>query len=139
MIEAYSLGVTVGANQPVPFNNVTIQKGCSVKQMSATTFVFNKKGTYKVTLDAAGAITGTTAANLILQLFKNGVAQPQAQGVANSTSTTDVESLGFVTLVQVEEDNNPCCCSKTPTTIQILNTVAALFNKINITITKVPC
>lgn len=32
MIEAYSLNVSVGANQPVPFNNVTVQKGCTVKQ-----------------------------------------------------------------------------------------------------------
>lgn len=137
MIEAYSLNVSVGANQPVPFNNVTVQKGCTVKQTSPTTFVFNKKGTYMVSLDAAGAISGTDAANLVMQLVKNAVLQPQAQAIANSASATDVEALGFVTLVQVDEDNNPCVCSKTPTTIQVLNAVAALYNKVNITITKI--
>lgn len=90
-----------------------------------------------VSLDAAGAISGTDAANLVMQLVKNAVLQPQAQAIANSASATDVEALGFVTLVQVDEDNNPCVCSKTPTTIQVLNAVAALYNKVNITITKI--
>lgn len=138
MIEAYSLNVPVAANSPVPFNSVSLVKGCTVKQQNVNTFVFNKKGVYAVSLDAAGAISGTTAANMILQLYKNGVPQPQAQGVANSTSVTDVESMCFKTLVQVAEDNNPCCCSAAPTTIQIMNGAAAVtLNKVNVTITKI--
>lgn len=142
MIEAYSLNVAVAANQPVPFNNVSLVKGCTVKQLSPTTFVFNKKGVYKVELDAAGAVADATAANITLQLFKNGVAQPQAQAISDSTGVTDAEGIGFGTLVQVENDNDQCCCNTSPTTIQVVNvtsagTVAVNLNKANLVITKI--
>lgn len=142
MIEAYSMNVAVAANQPVPFNSVSLLKGCDVKQLSPTTFVLNKRGVYLVSLDAAGAVAGTTAATMNLQLYKNGVPQLQAQAQGGSTGATDIEGIGFVTLVQVEEDNNPCCCSSAPTTIQVVNnttngTIALNLTKANIVVKKI--
>lgn len=139
MIEAYSTNVAVAANQPVPFNSVSIAKGCSVVQRSAATFLFNECGVYELSFDASGAISGAEAADIVLQLYKNGVPQPQAQAQANSSAATDIENLSFTTLVQVPNDNSNCCCV-TPTTVQIMNgAVAVLLNNANITITKKCC
>lgn len=139
MIEAYSSNITVLANQPVPFNSVSIAKGCCVTQRALNTFVFNECGVYEVHFDASAAVSGADAENIQLQLYKDGVPQPQANTIANSTSTTDVEAMGFTTFVQVPKDNIPCCGS-TPTTIQIMNGAAeAVLTTANITIRKVAC
>lgn len=65
MIEAYSTNVAVAANQPVPFNSISIAKGCSVVQRSATTFLFNECGVYELEFDASGAISDAAAANVV--------------------------------------------------------------------------
>lgn len=137
MIQAYSNNITVGTSQNIPFSIVYVIKGCTVEQQNLTNFIFNRRGVYLVSVDATGNTTGTSG-NIVLQLFKNGVAQPQAFTSAASTALADVESLSFETLVQVEDDNALCCCSKEPTNIQIQNTgVAAQFGHINIVITKI--
>lgn len=137
MIEAYSNNITVGAALPIPFNDVSVLKGCTVEQQNVTTFIFNKRGIYNVSVDATGNTSGTSG-NIVLQLYKNGIAQPQAFTSAASTAVADVESLNFDTLVQVEDDNLPCCCAKKPTTIQIQNTgVETQFGHVNIVITKI--
>ena len=124
MLEAYSLDVTVPADTAIPFNNVTIQKGCTAIHSAPNTIQLNKKGVYMISCDGSSA-TATT-----IQLYKDGVAQSQAQG----TGTTP----GFVTLVQVDKDNSNCCCSS-PTLLQILNagTAEATFTNINVCVTKV--
>lgn len=120
MIQAYTIGATVTADTPVPFNSVTIQKGCTVTKPSTDTFDLNKCGIYEVSVD------GTAAAETTLQLYKDGVAMPQAQ----STGTT----LGFTTLVQVNHNNSDCACAS-PTKIQVMNTTATSVDS-NIVITK---
>ena len=42
MIQAYSQNITVNAMQAIPFNSVSIQKGCTATQNGATTFNLNK-------------------------------------------------------------------------------------------------
>jgi hypothetical protein len=79
-------------------------------------------GVYMVHVD------GVASASTTLQLYKDGVAQPQAQ----STGTT----LGFETLVQVPRNNSSCCCSSA-TTIQVMNDVAGTLENVNIVVTKV--
>lgn len=139
MIEAYSTNVAVAANQPVSFNSVSIAKGCNVIQQNVNTFLFNDCGLYELEFDASGAISGADAANIVLQLYKNGVPQPQAITQANSTATTDIETFGFKTFVQVPTGNSNCCCV-TPITVQILNGNAAItLANANITIRKVCC
>ena len=124
MLEAYSLNVTVPANSAVPFNNVTIRKGCTAELNGVSTIELNKCGVYMVEVDASSSAAAT------IQLFKDGVAQPQAQSTGTSPS--------FTTLVQVSENNSNCCCSA-PTNVQVRNagTASATFTDVNIVVTKV--
>lgn len=124
MIEAYSTNIDVAANTAIPFNSVTLEKGCTVTRPSADTFNLNKCGVYMVSVDASSEAAAT------IQLYKDGVAQPQAQATGGT-------SQSFVTLVQASK-NNSCCPCASPTAIQIINTdAAATFANANICITKV--
>lgn len=124
MLEAYSLNVTVPQDTAIPFNNTSIEKGCTVKLNGVSTIELNKCGVYMVSVDASSATAAT------IQLFKDGVALPQAQSTGTSPS--------FVTLVPVSENNTKCCCSQ-PTNIQVRNTgsASATFTDANIVVTKV--
>ena len=122
MIEAYSTNIAVGADTNIPFNSVSVQKGCTVTKSSTDTFNLNKCGIYMVSVDAS---TGTSTT---IQLYKDGVAQPQAQSTGITPS--------FTTLVQVPNNNSNCPCSS-PTTITVQNTTAGTFTDANIVITKV--
>ena len=121
MLEAYSLNTAVGANAAIPFNNVTLEKGCTARFAGTGTIQLNKCGVYMVAFDAVAG-TATTA-----QLYKDGVAQAQAQ----STGT----ALSFVTLVQVDRNNCGCCGS--PVNLRVMNTTAGTFTNANIAVTKV--
>ena len=121
MLEAYSTNITVGANAAIPFNSTSLIKGCTATHPSPDTFELNKCGVYMVSCDVS------TATSTTIQLYKNGVAQVQAQSTGDSPS--------FVTLVQVP-NNNSCCPCDSATTIQVRNTIAATLTDVNITITK---
>lgn len=122
MLEAYSLNVAVGADSAIPFNNVTLEKGCTAVLSSPGTIQLNKCGVYMVSVD------GTAEAATTVELYKDGVAQPQAQ----STGTTP----SFVTLVQVDRNNCGCACSS-PVNLQVMNTTATTFTNVNVVVTKV--
>lgn len=122
MLEAYSENVTTAADSAIPFQNVSIKKGCTAELSGTSTVELNKCGVYMVSVDASAG-TSTT-----IQLFKNGVAQPQAQ----STGT----SLCFVTLVQVPE-NNSCCPCTAPVSLQVISETATTFTDVNVVVTKV--
>lgn len=122
MLEAYSLNVTAAANSSVPFNSVTLEKGCTVTKPSADTINLNKCGVYMVEVDAVAAASTT------LQLYKDGIAQPQAQSTGTSPS--------FTTLVQVPKNNTSCPCAS-PVSIQIVNTEATTLSNAHIVVTKV--
>ena len=122
MLEAYSLNVTAAAGAPVPFNSVALVKGGTAVLASPTTIELNKRGVYAVSFN------GTTAASDTVQLWKDGVSQPQAQ----STGT----SLSFTTLVQCDRDNSCCCCAS-PVSLQVVSGSAATIADANITVTKV--
>lgn len=123
MLEAYSQNVTVAAESPIPFNSVSLVKGNTAILSSPTTIELNKCGVYMVSCDVSAAAAET------IQLYKNGVAQPQAISVGTSPS--------FTTLVQVDHNNNPCCCCSSPTTIQVIATEAGTLTDANIAVTKV--
>ena len=137
MIEAYSNNISVAAAQAITFNSLSLSKGCSVKQQNSSTFIFNKCGVYEVSFDAVANGSGGTG-NVIVQLWKDGVSQPQALTSTTLATATDVEPISFKTLVQVPSNNNNNACCVSPTTIQFENTgVATLFNHANVVITKV--
>ena len=122
MIEVYSENIEVGANSAVPFQNVALKKGCSAVLSGTGTINLNKCGVYLVSVDATAG-TSTT-----IQLYKNGIAQPQAQATGTAIS--------FSTLVQVNE-NNSCCPCDSATALQVINTTAGTFTNINCCVTKV--
>ena len=121
MLEAYSLNVAVGANTAIPFNSVSLEKGCTAVLQSPTTIQFNKCGVYMISFD------GTAAASTTVQLSKDGVLQPQAQ-------STGVQP-NFTTLVQVTE-NNTCCPCSSPTLCRLVNTTSTTFTDANVVVTK---
>ncbi len=134
MLEAYSTGVAVATNDTIPFNNVSIKKGCTTELDSPGTIQLNKKGIYMVTVDAAGI--PTTAGVMSIQLSKDGVLQPQAQSIVTGTAA-EVSNMSFTTLVQVKEDNNCSCCTS-PTMVRVVNTgVPATYSIANICVTKI--
>lgn len=121
MLEAYSLNIAVGADASIPFNNVSIEKGCTARLVAPSTIELNKCGVYMVSFDG---VTGTATT---VQLYKDGIAQPQAQ----STGT----NVSFVTFVQVPVNNSRCCCSS-PITLRVVNTTAGTFTNANICVSK---
>ena len=123
MLEVYSLNKTVAADTAIPLDNVTLRKGCTAVNSSPATIQLNKCGVYMV------AVNASSAASVTIQLYKDGIAQPQAQSTGGSPC--------FVTLVQVTE-NNSCCPCATPTTLQIFNVGAeATYDDINVVVTKI--
>ncbi len=125
MLEAYSLNTTVAAGSAVPFNNVTLKKGNTACLNGVATIELNKCGVYMVEVDASSATAST------IQLYRDGVALPQAQSTGTSPS--------FTTLVQVPSNNNPDCCCSSPVTLQVKNagTASATFTDVNVVVTKV--
>lgn len=122
MLEAYSLNIAVAADANIPFNSTSLIKGCTATHPSPDTINLNKCGVYMVSVDAS------TATSTTIQLYKDGVAVPQAQGTGLTPS--------FITLVQVSE-NNTCCPCTAPTTLQVRNTTAGTFTDANIVVTKI--
>ena len=125
MLQAYSTDITVAIGAAIPFNSVTLSKGCTATHPSPDTFNLNKCGIYMVSVDAS------TAAEATIQLYKDGVALPQAQSTGGSAQS-------FVALVQTDK-NNSCCPCASPTVLQVRNESAAEvdFTDVNICITKV--
>lgn len=122
MIQAYSQNITVNAMQTIPFNSVSLQKGCTATQNGATTFDLNKCGVYEVSCGVSAAATET------IQLYKDGVPVAEARRTGNSPN--------FVTLVQVDHDNCPCNACESPVTLQVMSVTAATLADASIVITK---
>ena len=121
MLEVYSNNISVGANANIPFNSTALVKGCTATKTGVDTVSLNKCGVYMVSCDCS---TGTSTT---IQLYKNGVAVPNAQSTGVSPS--------FTTLVQVSEDNTCCPCTA-PTTLQVKNTTSGTFTEANLVVTK---
>ena len=122
MLEVYSTNIDVAVDEAIPFQNVSLQKGCTAELSGTSTIKLNKCGVYMVSCDASASASTT------IQMYKDGVAVPQAQ------STGVVPS--FVTLVQVAE-NNCCCACSSPVSLQIISDTAVTFTNINVCVTKI--
>lgn len=118
MLEIYSLNITVPSNGDIPFNSTSFAKGCTATHSAPSTTALNKRGVYRVSVEAS--VTPSVAGDVGIQLLRDGVAVVSAfsttTGVADETTT-----LGFETLVRVQQDNT-CCCTSSPVILQVLNT-----------------
>ena len=122
MLEAYSIDVDVVAGAVVPFQNVSLQKGCTAELSGVGTIKLNKCGVYMVECNASSSVSTT------LQLYKDGVAVPQAQSTGVNPA--------FTTLVQVNKNNSCCPCAE-GVSLQVINAVEATLSDANICITKI--
>ena len=135
MIQTYSKNITVDSMTNIPFNSTSLLKGCTAFKTDISTITLNKSGVYMVSFDAS--VAGTVGGTVSVQLSKNGVLMPEATTAETADNTTDLHSISFQTLVQVNQDNS-CKCSDSGTVISIVNTgVSALFNQANLVITKI--
>ena len=122
MLEVYSTDVTVAADTAIPFQNVSLKKGCTAELSGASSIELNKCGVYMVAVDASSEDAVT------IQLYKDGVAQPQAQSTGVNPT--------FTSLVQVP-DNNTCCPCASGVALQVVTDTATTFTNANCTVTKV--
>ena len=122
MLEVYSTDLGITADTYVPFQNVALKKGCTAELSGTNTINLNKCGVYMVSVDCSATVATT------LQLYKDGIAQPQAQATGTNPS--------FITLVQVSE-NNSCCPCASGTALQLMNSTESVLTDINVVITKV--
>jgi hypothetical protein len=136
MLQVYSSNLTVDANAVFPFNNVVMDKGCGETLSAPATIQLNKAGVYLVEMD--GFATPDAATEVSVQLVVNGVAQPQAISSFVPASVTDTRTFGFKTFVRVLENNCPCNCLTSPTTLQFINSDTGVSEAhINVVITKI--
>ena len=136
MLQVYSSNLAVDANAVFPFNNVVVDKGCGETLSAPATIQLNKQGVYLVEMD--GFATPDAATEVSIQLYVNGVAQPQAITSFVPAAVTDTRTFGFKTFVRVLENNCQCNCLTSPTTLQFMNGTTALSEAhINVVITKI--
>lgn len=135
MLQAYSSNLEVAANAVFPFNNIVIDKGCGENLSAPATIQLNKQGIYLVEMD--GFATPDAATEVTIQLYANGVAQPQAITSFVPAAVTDTRTFGFKTLIRVRENNCNCNLLSSPTTLQFINGDTALSDAhINVVITQ---
>ena len=136
MLQIYSSDLAVGANTVFPFNNVVLDKGCAEALSAPATIQLNKQGVYLVEMD--GFATPDAATEVSVQLYVNGIPQPQAISSFVPAAVTDARTFGFKTFVRAFENNCNCNCLTSPTTIQFMNGDTALSDAhINVVITKI--
>ena len=136
MLQVYSNNLTVEANTVFPFNNVVMDKGCGEILSAPATIQLNKAGIYLVEMDGFAMPDAVTETSV--QLYVNGVAQPQAISTFTGPAITSSTTFGFKTFVRVMENNCSCNCLTSPTTLQFMNGATALSDAhINVVITKI--
>lgn len=135
MLEAYSKNQTIPATTGViPFNSVTLKKGCTAELNGVSSIQLNKCGVYEVIFNATAL--ATTAGDITVEMTKNGVAQPQATRTITGATVATSVNVPIATLVQVT-DNNSCRCCDTPTILQFINTGVAWTGDVDIVVTKI--
>lgn len=122
MLEVYGTNIAVTENTAITFSNTSLKKGCTAELSGPSTIQLNKCGVYMVSFDASAAAANT------IQMFKDGVAQPQAQSTGTNPS--------FVTLVQVDRNNSECCCSS-PVDLSFVPTTTGTLTSANVCVTKI--
>lgn len=135
MLEAYSKNKTIATNDILPFDSVSLVKGCTARLNGVSSIELNKKGVYEITLDVSG--TPSEAGVLTINLLKDGVVQSQGSINIPLVATTVSVTPSITTLVSVDRDNAGTC-SSSPVTIQFSNAGVGLADaNTNIVITKI--
>lgn len=131
MLQLYSSGISVNANELVPFNSFAVRTVGPENYISPTSIQLVEPGIYFVSVD--GYAEAAAAGEITLQLVADGVQRPEViTSVTGAVGETD--SFHFDTLVPI----NGCCCGANPKILQILNAgVAVTGMHINWTVYKI--
>lgn len=135
VLDTYTLTDTaVAANGLLPLEQNQLLIGCAITHTpGSTTIILNEPGLYLVNFDADGYATGETG-SFTVQLYNNGVAVPSAVSTSSSTSSTDAETIGFSTIIQVKPS---CCAIDNTANLTFVNTgVASTYTTINVNVIK---
>lgn len=120
MITAYSKGVDVSTGSAIPFNVVKIDKG-ETATLKGASLNLNACGVY--TIMGEFCVSSTTAAEVTVQLYQDGVALPETE-MAVSIPANSYGFVAFVTDVAKSDNNfNNCLCTK-PTVLQVIATIS---------------
>lgn len=136
MINSYSnTSQSVDVNKNLIFDVNRIKTTCAIRHTEGTaTFALTRPGYYFVSFNADVAAT-TTAGDVIVQLQSNNEAVSGAVATNTSTDATDIENIGFTTIINVKPG---CCVVDNSTTLTLINSgVAATFSNMNLVITKI--
>lgn len=135
MLNAYSQNIAIAANSTIPFNSVSLRKGCSAVLSGVSSIQLNKRGVYEVIFNEVA--TATDAGNVVVSMTQNGTVLPRTTTTITGATTATSVTVPISTLVQVSEDNT-CGCSTSPTVLQFINTgVAVTANDVSVVVTKI--
>lgn len=134
MLELYSLNITVPAGADIPLNSAAFAKGCTATYAAPAAVALNKKGVYRVAVNAS--VEPAAAGEVTIQLVRDGVSIPYATSSLTG-ETGAIATLGFETLVKVQEDNT-CSCTSSPVILQLLNSseVEVTFPIVSMVVSK---
>lgn len=120
MYQAYSNTTTTYAqNAPLSFPTVKYSD-CRVSATSGTTFRIAAPGRYLVSFNGVGGSTAATTP-FTVQLYKDGVAQPETVSTVTSVAANDVGTLAFTTIVNILPS---CNCINNAVNLQVVATNA---------------
>lgn len=133
MLSSYNItSQTVPVNGTLSFTTDRILTGCTATR-NGQTFQLNKPGYYYVTFNASASTSGT-AGIVTVQLNNGGQIVPGAVASFNSESTANTENVSFSTIIRVPPS---CCAINNTANLTLVNTgVSAIYNNVNVNITK---
>lgn len=125
----------VAVNGALPLEQNSVLVGNAITHTpGSTTITLSCPGIYLVSFDAEGSTTAGTG-SFTTALFNNGVAVPGAESTSGATSTTNVETIGFTSIIQVRPS---CCAVNNVANLTFINTGAAsTYTTINVNVVKI--
>ena len=135
VLDTYTLtDSTVSTNGLLPLEQNYLLTGCAISHSpGSTTITLNEPGIYLINFDAEGSTAGGTG-GFTVELYKNGVAVPGATSTSGSTSTTDVETIGFSKIIQVKPS---CCAIDNTANLTFVNTgESSIYTTISVNVIK---
>lgn len=135
MYQAYSnTKTTYEQNAPLSFPTVKYTD-CRINVSNGTTIRIGTPGRYLVSFNGVGGSTGATTP-FTVQLYKDGVAQPETVSTVTSVAANDVGTLAFTTIVNILPS---CNCVNNAVNLQVIatNATSGFLNEANIVIYRI--
>lgn len=117
----------------VSFDTDRIKTGCTITHTpGSTTFTLTRPGYYYISFNTI--VSSTETGNVVVQLRNGTTLIPGAIASADVAATTDIDTIGFSTIIRVPPS---CCAIDNTAVISIINSgISATLTSPNINITK---